>query len=77
MSDHDQRIRESAYHIWERAGRPEGRHNEHWRQAKEQLDASKGPDLAGREAAREYDNDRKAFENAARLIVGRRGETGN
>jgi hypothetical protein len=29
----DQAIREAAYFIWEREGRPHGRHHDHWRQA--------------------------------------------
>ena len=30
-------IRARAYAIWEQAGRPEGRHEDHWRQASEEL----------------------------------------
>jgi hypothetical protein len=29
----DERIRRKAYEIWESEGRPEGRHNDHWRRA--------------------------------------------
>jgi hypothetical protein len=29
----EQAIRERAYHIWEREGRPEGRADDHWRYA--------------------------------------------
>ncbi|WP_448206624.1 DUF2934 domain-containing protein [Azospirillum sp. sgz302134] len=35
MDEH--RIRERAYEIWEREGRPEGRHAEHWDQACREL----------------------------------------
>ena len=33
-----QRIRERAYEIWEQEGRPEGREQEHWREAERQLE---------------------------------------
>jgi hypothetical protein len=36
----DERIRQRAYEIWEREGRPEGREAEHWRMAVEELAAS-------------------------------------
>ena len=32
-NDRDARIRERAYAIWEEQGRPDGRHEDHWRQA--------------------------------------------
>jgi DUF2934 family protein len=35
----EQRIRERAYAIWERAGRPHGRDRDHWRQAERELAA--------------------------------------
>ncbi|TNC61516.1 DUF2934 domain-containing protein [Rubellimicrobium roseum] len=34
----EDRIRERAHEIWEREGRPEGRHDEHWRLATEEID---------------------------------------
>lgn len=34
MND-EQRIREKAYELWEKEGRPEGKDTEHWRQASE------------------------------------------
>jgi hypothetical protein len=33
----DQEVKARAYEIWEREGRPEGRHDEHWRQAQQEL----------------------------------------
>jgi hypothetical protein len=33
----DHEVRARAYDIWEREGRPEGRHDEHWRQAQQEL----------------------------------------
>ena len=37
--DRERLIRERAYEIWEREGRPEGRDAEHWRQAAAELAA--------------------------------------
>ena len=37
FSDYDVRVR--AYQIWERTGRPEGRAEEHWREALAELQA--------------------------------------
>lgn len=34
---HEQRVRERAYEIWERAGRPEGKAVEHWQQAEAEI----------------------------------------
>lgn len=36
---HEQRVRERAYEIWLRAGQPEGKSNEHWRQAEAEISA--------------------------------------
>ncbi len=36
---HEQRVRERAYEIWERAGRPEGKSIEHWLQAEAEIRA--------------------------------------
>jgi hypothetical protein len=33
-SDLEKRVQERAYEIWESEGRPEGRHHEHWQQAR-------------------------------------------
>jgi hypothetical protein len=38
----DERIRQRAYEIWEREGRPEGSHDEHWRRAAEEELAREG-----------------------------------
>jgi len=35
----DERIRRRAHEIWEREGRPEGRHDEHWSQAAAEIDS--------------------------------------
>ena len=38
MDDKEQRLRDRAYKIWEDAGRPDGSHEDHWKQAEEQHD---------------------------------------
>ena len=38
MPDED-RIQRRAHEIWEREGRPEGRHEEHWAQARREIEA--------------------------------------
>lgn len=50
---HENWIRQRAHMIWEREGRPDGRHDEHWRRAIEEVDSTgEGqPKGAGREAA--------------------------
>lgn len=40
MLPDDEKIRQRAYEIWEREGRPEGREAEHWHKAAEELGAS-------------------------------------
>ncbi|WP_218014090.1 DUF2934 domain-containing protein [Rubellimicrobium roseum] len=35
--DREQRIRERAHALWEAEGRPEGRHEHHWRQASQEV----------------------------------------
>ncbi|UKJ75649.1 DUF2934 domain-containing protein [Azospirillum brasilense] len=36
--DRAERVRRRAHDIWERDGRPEGRHDEHWAQAEAEVD---------------------------------------
>lgn len=36
--DREERIRRRAYELWVSEGRPDGRENEHWRQASEDID---------------------------------------
>ncbi len=36
-NDQEDRVRQRAHEIWEREGHPQGRHDEHWRQALEEL----------------------------------------
>ena len=40
---HDSHIRERAYEIWEREGRPEGQHQTHWSQAVREIAAEDTP----------------------------------
>jgi hypothetical protein len=37
-----ERIRQRAYEIWEREGRPEGREQEHWEQAEREIAKARG-----------------------------------
>jgi hypothetical protein len=37
-SDRTEKIRARAHQIWEREGRPEGRHEQHWAQAAHEID---------------------------------------
>ncbi|MBX9457302.1 MAG: DUF2934 domain-containing protein [Rhizobium sp.] len=36
-NDYDQLIQQRAYAIWEREGRPDGRHDQHWKQAAQEM----------------------------------------
>ncbi|ESW64849.1 hypothetical protein X769_24690 [Mesorhizobium sp. LSJC268A00] len=38
--DKQDRIRQRAHEIWEKAGRPEGAHQEHWEQATAEVDGA-------------------------------------
>ena len=48
-TDREGRVRERAYAVWEREGRPEGGAERHWAQAEEELRAE-GARLAEEEA---------------------------
>lgn len=43
MTD-EQRIRDRAYEIWEAKGRPEGQNDEHWAQARDEVEFYKEGD---------------------------------
>lgn len=52
--DHDEdedALRRRAYSIWEREGRPEGRHSDHWDQARREATGQAGGQATGPEAA--------------------------
>ncbi|MFC3167433.1 MULTISPECIES: DUF2934 domain-containing protein [Paracoccus] len=36
-TEHDDRIRQRAHQLWEEQGRPEGKHAEHWEQARTEI----------------------------------------
>jgi DUF2934 family protein len=42
MTDKEKRIRETAYFIWEREGRPEGQADRHWEEAREIVESEDG-----------------------------------
>jgi hypothetical protein len=67
MSDKSKRVHEHAYHLWEKEGRPEGRHAEHWAQAEQEINQqedfanghqsdSAGSDPHGIRAAEQYNH---------------------
>ena len=50
--DRESRIHKRAHELWEQEGRPEGRHDEHWRQASQEIrdepsQQPHGPDTPG------------------------------
>jgi len=49
--DRHERIRQRAHEIWEKAGRPEGAHMEHWDQATAEIDGAGKPKKAPKKAA--------------------------
>lgn len=40
MDDREERIRQRAHAIWEAEGRPEGRHEAHWQQARAEIEGT-------------------------------------
>jgi hypothetical protein len=40
-----ERISQRAYQLWEQEGKPEGRENEHWEQARREIEAEDGSSL--------------------------------
>lgn len=40
--DRNKQIKDRAYEIWEREGRPEGRENAHWERARSEIEAAGG-----------------------------------
>jgi len=48
MSGFEKLIREKAYQLWERAGRPDGRNDEFWHSAKQELEAELAVEEIGR-----------------------------
>lgn len=43
FSNSEEDVKTRAYAIWEKEGRPEGKHLEHWRRAAEQTGGSAAP----------------------------------
>ena len=40
--DHDQKVRDRAYALWEEEGRPEGREHDHWHRAHHEVTGGGG-----------------------------------
>jgi hypothetical protein len=51
MTDREEHIRRRAYEIWEREGRPDGRHLDHWHLAASQIEEEEGGTAAAQSAA--------------------------
>ena len=70
-NDFSRRVRERAHQIWQNEGRPEGREQEHWNRAEQELagEDTRGaaPDAAGQEAARHYDHDASRFSDSGQV----------
>ncbi|WP_448208096.1 DUF2934 domain-containing protein [Azospirillum sp. sgz302134] len=84
--DRNDRIQRRAHEIWEREGKPQGRHDDHWSQAEAEIRAEE--DAAGakpkKTAAKEKapaksgtkTTTRKAAENLSAVAAGRAEQTG-
>lgn len=64
QSGDNERIRQKAYELWEKEGRPEGRHEDHWRQASGDHDALTSPNPVGVNATLPPDPDTSAVADA-------------
>ncbi len=53
----DDRVRRRAHEIWEQEGRPEGRHEEHWRRALDEVSRTSGIEEAQMNSMREMSID--------------------
>ena len=66
-SDRDARIRERAYRIWDAEGRVEGKQDEHWARAEEEIDAE---DAASPDAPSAPQTKRAATARASAPVTG-------
>jgi len=75
-SDWPERIRQRAQAIWEREGRPEGRHEHHWREAEKEIAAEEFATAAARKKpAASKPRTAKAGPKPARTAAGRAKES--
>ena len=51
--DRESRIHKRAHELWEQEGRPEGRHDHHWRQASREVADEPGQQQGGTDAPAE------------------------
>ena len=66
--ERDQAIRQRAHEIWEREGRPDARHEEHWRLAEQELAGTASDTNEGegnKTAALAFDSNQEAFAKEA------------
>ena len=69
----DDRIRSRAYGIWEREGRPQGRHEHHWHQASREVDdepSDDQPTASGAEPASDEAGSEQPHSNADARLSG-------
>lgn len=69
-SETEAAVKARAYELWERAGRPEGRHAEHWAQAERELgagpsDIERDPGIGASSGGWKSDPDLRDGENTA------------
>jgi hypothetical protein len=64
-SDQEARIRERAYAIWLAEGQPEGRHEEHWHRAAQEIAQEDGAPATRRRSPRPAGSRRTRKETAA------------
>lgn len=75
----DDRIRQRAHEIWEREGKPEGRHAEHWAQARREIEAEGGAAAPGESptpTAPDHGGSTPAETAAAGSVEGQRSSEG-
>jgi len=51
-TDRDEMLRKNAYDKWEAAGRPDGQHDKHWRDAESEFSTPEDEELTDKEAHR-------------------------
>jgi hypothetical protein len=68
--DREERVRRRAHEIWEQEGRPEGRHEDHWRQAREEIDRESPPEARSLGSAAQSDliPEERGSERAGSLV---------
>jgi hypothetical protein len=68
--EREDRVKTRAYAIWEREGRPEGRHEDHWHMASEELGSDSHPEARSLGSAAQSDliPEERGSERAGSLV---------